>query len=98
MLLLLALIVALVVSMIGVVCVGLPTHFILRRLGKAYSFNYAIVGFAIPAIATAIVHPFGEDGVQTIAMQSFFLGFFGALIALVFWKVVACESDTQKIK
>jgi len=88
-------VIALLISFVGVLVVGLPTHLILVRLDKVKSVNYAIVGFIVPALLTAVFHPFGEDGIKWIAIQSFNLGVFGALIALVFWKVVTHKSATE---
>ena len=89
-----ALVVAMIVSIVGVLVIGLPTHFVLTRIGQAKGAYYALVGFFVPALVTIVTHPFGEDGVSAITIQALVFGGFGAAVALIFWKVVTYDSST----
>lgn len=86
------LVAALGVSTISVLFIGLPVHLVLVRLNKKRSIYYMLIGFLVPVLVTLIAHPFGEDGMLWIIWQSFLTGAIGALVALVFWKVVTYDS------
>jgi len=88
------LIAALCVSTAGVVIVGLPMHLILVRMGRVKAIYYAFFGFLVPTLVTVVIHPFGEDGFGWIIVQSISLGLFGAVIAVIFWKIVTYDSAT----
>jgi len=55
---------------------------------------YAFVGFVVPALLTVVIHPFGEDGARMILIQSIYLGLFGAVIAIIFWKIATYDAAT----
>lgn len=85
---------SLLFSVLGVAIVGLPTHFILRSLGRRNWYFYALVGFGIPALVVLLTHPFGEDGYPTILLQTIQMGVLGTIAALAFWRIaVPREAD-----
>ena len=86
----------LVIAGIGVVLIGLPTHFILRSMKKQRSYFYALPGFLIPAALMLLSHSFRADGYPTIFRQSLQMGVFGAVVALVFWRIAVPRSARNK--
>lgn len=79
------------ISAIFVVLVGLPVHFALRHMNKQMGANYAGAGFFAAAVFTIIGKPFGNDGYPLIAIQALQLGIFGAVAALVFWRIAVSK-------
>jgi hypothetical protein len=79
----------------GVLFVGLPVHFFLVWKNWLRPVHYLIPGFVASATIVAISHPFGEDGVLWISLQTILMGATGAIAALVFRRVALGENTAD---
>ena len=85
-------VIAYVFGLIDIICVGLPTQFILSKFNMKNALPYIIIGFVFPAVFVWFSHPFGQDRIYMITWQGILLGGFGAMCALIFWKY--CRHET----
>ena len=72
-------------TFIGLLFVGLPTHFILKRLSISSIIPYIFVGFVIPLLVIFIFKPFGFDPMPDLILQGTISGVLGVICASVFW-------------
>ena len=80
------LLIALIISSVGVLLVGLPCHIVLQARGLYSWWRYALAGFVAPALLVIVFLLFVEDkwGVVRLALGT---GGFGALVGSVFWGI-----------
>jgi len=80
------LLIALIISSVGVLLVGLPCHIVLQARGLYSWWRYALAGFLAPALLVIVFLLFVEDkwGVVRFALGT---GGFGALVGSVFWGI-----------
>jgi mannose/fructose/N-acetylgalactosamine-specific phosphotransferase system component IIC len=74
------------VSLVGVIVIGLPIHFMLSKLPSWRVWHYVIAGFLTPATLALVFAPFGSD---ERVIQATILGGVGACVAWVFIKTVS---------
>ncbi|MEX1033220.1 MAG: hypothetical protein WDZ30_07650 [Cellvibrionaceae bacterium] len=79
--------VAAVVSIIALVCIALPLHYVLARAGKLGLGWYVVPGALIGPGFVLGFKPFGQDPTAGLLMQSLVCGSLGAIGAAIFWFV-----------
>lgn len=64
---------------------GIPLHIILFSLRRTSVWYYVGCGLLGGVLTVLIFRPFGNDPIQSLVVQSMYMGGFGILAGLVFW-------------
>ncbi|WP_417542446.1 hypothetical protein [Methylophaga thalassica] len=70
---------------IGVVIVGVPVHYLLKKVGASSPIGYALVGLIPPVLFSWVAKPFGQDSTPDLIIQSIAAGVIGLACASAFW-------------
>lgn len=77
--------VAAVVSLIALVFITLPLHYVLVRAGKCGIGWYTLPGLLIGLVFVFALKPFGRDPTSVLMLQSLACGVLGVIGAATFW-------------
>jgi len=71
--------------LMGILCVGVPAHLLLKKFNFQTLLPYALVGIIPPILVVITGKPFGDDGIWTETMNALLAGAFGFACATTFW-------------
>lgn len=88
-------------TLIGVIVIGLPAHFILRHFSITSISSYIAIGFIVPFTVIFILKPFGADPLPHLIQQGVVSGILSVICASSFWYYAvkpnkAINSDRKK--
>ena len=86
-----------IISLVGNIVIGIPTHLVLNKLNVKNGFAYILTGFTSPTLILVLAEFFGNQSYQSAFATGLRFGCFGAFCADVFWLCAVYKMPTENL-